>query len=125
MDERGKVLGYHMTSQCASGSGQFLENIARFLGTASKKCLPPCLRLHAPRSPGSGVHAGLTPVGIAPFPPSPTPLPIRQRSVLENIARYLGVPFQRSALAQYWDHAAGGERGSAERRAVEARLGSF
>ena len=32
IDERGKVLGYRMTSQCASGSGQFLENIARYLG---------------------------------------------------------------------------------------------
>ena len=31
-DERGKVLSYKMTSQCASGSGQFLENIARYLG---------------------------------------------------------------------------------------------
>jgi benzoyl-CoA reductase subunit D len=34
MDERGKVLGYRMTSQCASGSGQFLENIARYLGVS-------------------------------------------------------------------------------------------
>jgi benzoyl-CoA reductase subunit D len=34
VDERGKVLGYKMTSQCASGSGQFLENIARYLGVA-------------------------------------------------------------------------------------------
>jgi benzoyl-CoA reductase subunit D len=32
IDERGKVLQYRMTSQCASGSGQFLENIARYLG---------------------------------------------------------------------------------------------
>jgi len=32
IDERGKVLDYRMTSQCASGSGQFLENIARYLG---------------------------------------------------------------------------------------------
>ncbi len=32
IDERGKVLTYKMTSQCASGSGQFLENIARYLG---------------------------------------------------------------------------------------------
>ena len=32
IDERGKVLNYRMTSQCASGSGQFLENIARYLG---------------------------------------------------------------------------------------------
>src|SRR5512141_2414992 len=29
-DPRGKVLSYKMTSQCASGSGQFLENIARY-----------------------------------------------------------------------------------------------
>jgi benzoyl-CoA reductase subunit D len=34
MDARGKVLGYKMTSQCASGSGQFLENIARYLGVS-------------------------------------------------------------------------------------------
>jgi len=33
-DERGKVLTYKMTSQCASGSGQFLENIARYLGVS-------------------------------------------------------------------------------------------
>ncbi|HEU4418882.1 MAG TPA: benzoyl-CoA reductase subunit D [Planctomycetota bacterium] len=32
MDERAKVLGHRMTSQCASGSGQFLENICRYLG---------------------------------------------------------------------------------------------
>ena len=32
MDEHAKVLGYRMTSQCASGSGQVLENIARYLG---------------------------------------------------------------------------------------------
>ncbi len=34
IDARGKVLSYRMTSQCASGSGQFLENIARYLGIA-------------------------------------------------------------------------------------------
>jgi benzoyl-CoA reductase subunit D len=34
VDPRGKVLAYKMTSQCASGSGQFLENIARYLGVA-------------------------------------------------------------------------------------------
>jgi len=34
IDERGKVLTYKMTSQCASGSGQFLENIGRYLGIA-------------------------------------------------------------------------------------------
>jgi bcr-type benzoyl-CoA reductase subunit D len=33
-DAAGKVTDYKMTSQCASGSGQFLENIARYLGIA-------------------------------------------------------------------------------------------
>ncbi len=32
IDYRSKVLNYRMTSQCASGSGQFLENISRYLG---------------------------------------------------------------------------------------------
>jgi benzoyl-CoA reductase subunit D len=34
MDVRGRVVDYKMTSQCASGSGQFLENIARYLGVS-------------------------------------------------------------------------------------------
>ena len=34
IDYRGKVLGHRMTSQCASGSGQFVENIARYLGVS-------------------------------------------------------------------------------------------
>ena len=37
IDHRGKVLNYKMTSQCASGSGQFLENIARYLGIAQEE----------------------------------------------------------------------------------------
>ena len=40
VDERGKVLSYKMTSQCASGSGQFLENIARYLGVALEEIGP-------------------------------------------------------------------------------------
>jgi benzoyl-CoA reductase subunit D len=32
LDERARPVGYRMTSQCASGSGQFLENITRYLG---------------------------------------------------------------------------------------------
>lgn len=34
VDARGRVLRYRMTSQCASGSGQFIENIGRYLGVA-------------------------------------------------------------------------------------------
>jgi benzoyl-CoA reductase subunit D len=32
IDQHSRVLAYRMTSQCASGSGQFLENVARYLG---------------------------------------------------------------------------------------------
>ena len=32
INDVGRVLQHRMTSQCASGSGQFLENIARYLG---------------------------------------------------------------------------------------------
>jgi len=39
-DEHGKVLTYKMTSQCASGSGQFLENIARYLGVTLEEVGP-------------------------------------------------------------------------------------
>lgn len=34
IDERSRVLQYAMTNQCASGSGQFLENISRYLGVS-------------------------------------------------------------------------------------------
>jgi benzoyl-CoA reductase subunit D len=40
MDARGRVLDYKMTSQCASGSGQFLENIARYLGVSQAEVGP-------------------------------------------------------------------------------------
>ena len=40
MNDRGRVTGYKMTSQCASGSGQFLENIARYLGVAQSEIGP-------------------------------------------------------------------------------------
>lgn len=33
-DPAGRVLDHKMTSQCASGSGQFVENIARYLGVS-------------------------------------------------------------------------------------------
>ncbi|HSC77439.1 MAG TPA: benzoyl-CoA reductase subunit D [Candidatus Acidoferrales bacterium] len=34
IDDRSRVRANRMTSQCASGSGQFLENVARYLGVA-------------------------------------------------------------------------------------------
>ena len=58
MDERSKVLGYHMTSQCASGTGQFIENIARYLGVGLADVGPLSLTADAPEKP-SGICAVL------------------------------------------------------------------
>jgi benzoyl-CoA reductase subunit D len=43
-DERARVLDHRMTSQCASGTGQFLENIARYLGVTLDEIGPLSLR---------------------------------------------------------------------------------
>lgn len=32
IDDKGRVLSHQMTGQCASGTGQFVENISRYLG---------------------------------------------------------------------------------------------
>jgi len=58
MDERAKVLGYRMTSQCASGSGQFLENICRYLGITMDEIGPLSLSSRAPE-PCSSICAVL------------------------------------------------------------------
>ena len=50
MDERAKVLGYRMTSQCASGSGQFLENICRYLGVTIAEIGPLSLEAENPET---------------------------------------------------------------------------
>jgi benzoyl-CoA reductase subunit D len=48
IDERARVLKSRMTSQCASGTGQFVENIARYLGVRLDEV--GSLSLQAPRS---------------------------------------------------------------------------
>ncbi len=53
VDERGKVLTYRMTSQCASGSGQFLENISRYLGIAQDEIGPLSLQADNPEKVSS------------------------------------------------------------------------
>ena len=58
IDERGKVLDYKMTGQCASGSGQFIENISRYLGLAIEEVGPISLEADNPEVP-SGICAVL------------------------------------------------------------------
>ncbi len=50
LDGRAKVLSYRMTSQCASGSGQFLENICRYLGITLDEIGPLSLAADRPES---------------------------------------------------------------------------
>ena len=57
-DEKAKVEGYRMTSQCASGSGQFLENIARYLGVTLDEVGPMSLTSDDPEKV-SGICAVL------------------------------------------------------------------
>jgi benzoyl-CoA reductase subunit D len=58
VDERGKVLDYKMTGQCASGSGQFIENISRYLGLSIEEVGDVSLKAEAPETP-SGICAVL------------------------------------------------------------------
>ncbi len=58
VDDRAKVLGYRMTSQCASGSGQFLENISRYLGITLEEIGPLSLTADTPE-PCSSICAVL------------------------------------------------------------------
>lgn len=58
VDARGKVLDYKMTGQCASGSGQFIENISRYLGLAVEEVGEISLKADNPEVP-SGICAVL------------------------------------------------------------------
>ncbi len=54
----GRVLNYKMTGQCASGSGQFVENISRYLGLAIEEVGEMSLQSDNPETP-SGICAVL------------------------------------------------------------------
>lgn len=58
VDPKGKVLDYKMTGQCASGSGQFIENISRYLGLAIEEVGDISLKADNPEVP-SGICAVL------------------------------------------------------------------
>ncbi|MBI5539859.1 MAG: benzoyl-CoA reductase subunit D [Bacteroidia bacterium] len=58
VDDFGKVIDYKMTGQCASGSGQFIENISRYLGLAIEEVGETSLKSTKPELP-SGICAVL------------------------------------------------------------------
>jgi benzoyl-CoA reductase subunit D len=55
---KSRVLNYKMTGQCASGSGQFIENISRYLGLAIEEVGDISLQANNPETP-SGICAVL------------------------------------------------------------------
>jgi benzoyl-CoA reductase subunit D len=59
INEQARVLSYKMTAQCASGSGQFIENIARYLGVPLRQVGPLSLTATEPEQP-SGICAVLS-----------------------------------------------------------------
>lgn len=58
VNEQSRVLEYKMTGQCASGSGQFIENITRYLGLAVEEVGDISLKADNPETP-SGICAVL------------------------------------------------------------------
>lgn len=58
VNEYGRVIDYKMTGQCASGSGQFIENISRYLGLAIEEVGDLSLQSQNPETP-SGICAVL------------------------------------------------------------------
>jgi benzoyl-CoA reductase subunit D len=89
MDERAKVLQYRMTSQCASGSGQFLENIARYLGVTLEDVGPMSLAA-AESEKISGICAVLAETDVINFVSRGVPAGNILRGIHESMAgRYV------------------------------------
>ncbi len=53
INEKARVLSYRMTGQCASGSGQFIENITRYLGVSLSEVGPLSLQSTHPEGASS------------------------------------------------------------------------
>ncbi len=85
VDGRARVLGHRMTSQCASGSGQFLENIARYLGIGLAEVGELSLRGTAPEKP-SGICAVLAETDVI----NMVSRGIRKENILKGIHMSMG-----------------------------------
>ena len=89
MDDRAKVLGYRMTSQCASGSGQFLENICRYLGVTVEEIGPLSLKGDTPE-PCSSICAVLAETDVINMVSRGISIPNILRGIHESMAgRYV------------------------------------
>jgi benzoyl-CoA reductase subunit D len=85
IDERARVRSHKMTNQCASGSGQFLENIARYLGVSIPEV--GALSLQAERAePVSGICAVLAETDVINMVSRGVPAAEILRGIHESIA---------------------------------------
>src|SRR5262249_5421277 len=86
IDDRSRVLRHRMTSQCASGTGQFLENIARYLGVRLDEVGP--LSAAAPRAePCSSICAVLAETDVINMVSRGVPTGELLRGIHESIAQ--------------------------------------
>lgn len=85
LGEGARVRAHKMTNQCASGSGQFLENIARYLGVSVPEVGP--LSLGAERAePVSGICAVLAETDVINMVSRGVPAAEILRGIHESIA---------------------------------------
>ena len=89
IDAKGKVLGYRMTNQCASGSGQFLQNICRYLGVTIHEIGPLSLQSKSPE-PCSSICAVLAETDVINMVSRGVPIPDIIKGIHVSMAgRYL------------------------------------
>lgn len=86
LDGKGRVTTYKMTSQCASGTGQFLENIVRYLGLSSEELGELSMRSQNPQVP-STICAVLAETDIVNMVSRGVPLSDILRGIHDSIAR--------------------------------------
>ncbi|MBK5964700.1 hypothetical protein CCR95_11565 [Thiocystis minor] len=121
LDARGRVADYRMTGQYASGVGQFVENIARYLGLSPEQMAQHSLEsTHPPRL--STVCTVLAETDIINMVARGIPLPDIIRSIHDMIARravklIAGMPVQSPLVLT-----SGLASGRGLRRALETNL---
>ena len=86
LDAKGKVVTYKMTSQCASGTGQFLENIARYLGVTLDEIPKLSLESTNPQAP-STICAVLAETDVINLVSKGVPLPDIIRGIHDSVAQ--------------------------------------
>jgi benzoyl-CoA reductase subunit D len=86
LNRQGRVVAYKMTSQCASGTGQFLENICRYLGVMLEEIPDLSLQAREPKPP-STICAVLAETDVINLVSQGTPLPDIVRGIHDSIAQ--------------------------------------